>query len=158
MDFYVFLLVHITSLMYFICRSICWYVGDDYEKGKLGWPHAHGINFFISYLHTILRIRSRHISGLITDSTCVFGVVDEPLASCVWWSTWSTWSTLVYCFWAVVGHSWTEWRGIISWFLLFYSCLYTFPEFYLLCSLSNGFILIFIFCKLNTLCCQIPWT
>ena len=36
-----------------------------------------------SYLHAILRIISRGVSSLATDSSCGVGVVDEPLVSCM---------------------------------------------------------------------------
>ena len=42
------------------------------------WTYCHG-----PYLHAILRIISRSVSGLATDSPCGVWGVDEPLASCM---------------------------------------------------------------------------
>ena len=54
------------------------FLSTDFAFWITDWTCCHG-----PYLHAILRIISRGVSGLATDSPCGFGAVDEPLASCM---------------------------------------------------------------------------
>ena len=54
------------------------------------------------------------VPGLATDSPCV-GAVDEPLASCIWWSTFRFKFLIVSCCESLI---W--WRGIFLDFLPFF--------------------------------------
>ena len=54
------------------------FLSTDFAFRITDWTCCHG-----PQLHAILRIISRGVSGLATDSPCGVGAVDEPLASCM---------------------------------------------------------------------------
>ena len=54
------------------------FLSTDFAFWITDWTCCHG-----PYLHAILRIISRGVSGLATDSPCGVWGVDEPLASCM---------------------------------------------------------------------------
>ena len=75
------------SLLMFLCWDAVsifnhlpriFFLSTDFALPITDWTCCHG-----PHLHAILRIFSRGVSGLATDSPCGVGAVDKPLASCM---------------------------------------------------------------------------